>query len=263
MARSSACAAPSRTSPTQRAEEALRESKDALPPAGGAQRRHHRPSRSRRHGALLQTRRTTASSSSPDWRKSIQVDLPGVEGARGQLRGESTTIEYRHRAKDGSWVWLETKCPVVLGPDGKPHQRVLASRDITEAKRAEDLLRTRWPRRKSCSKEIHHRVKNNMQVISSLVALQADRLPDAAMRSVLQDVTHRVRSMALVHEKLYQSANMAQVEFAEYARKSRELPLAGPRDYGVRRPAGPGPGAGAAFGQCGGAVRADPERAGQ
>ncbi len=56
-----------------------------------------------------------------------------------------------------------------------------------------------------------------MQVISSLVDLQADRLEDGAMRSVLQDVTHRVRSMALVHEKLYQSADMARVEFAEYA----------------------------------------------
>ena len=67
-------------------------------------------------------------------------------------------------------------------------------------------------------KEIHHRVKNNMQVISSLVALQAERSPDAAMRAVLKDVTHRVRSMALVHEKLYQSADMAQIEFAEYAR---------------------------------------------
>jgi PAS domain S-box-containing protein len=66
-------------------------------------------------------------------------------------------------------------------------------------------------------KEIHHRVKNNMQVISSLVDLQADQLQDEAMRAVLQDVTHRVRSMALVHEKLYQSADMARVEFAEYA----------------------------------------------
>jgi PAS domain S-box-containing protein len=67
-------------------------------------------------------------------------------------------------------------------------------------------------------KEIHHRVKNNMQVISSLVALQADELQDAALRAALQDVTHRVRSMALVHEKLYQSADLARVEFAEYAR---------------------------------------------
>jgi two-component sensor histidine kinase len=66
-------------------------------------------------------------------------------------------------------------------------------------------------------KEIHHRVKNNMQVISSLVDLQAGQLQDEGMCAVLQDVTHRVRSMALVHEKLYQSADMARVEFADYA----------------------------------------------
>ena len=97
--------------------------------------------------------------------------------------------------------------------------------DITERKRAEEALREGEERLRASLaekevllKEIHHRVKNNMQVISSLVALQAERLPDAAMRAVLQDVTHRVRSMALVHEKLYQSADMARVEFAEYAR---------------------------------------------
>ncbi|MHB0961036.1 MAG: histidine kinase dimerization/phosphoacceptor domain -containing protein [Pirellulaceae bacterium] len=58
----------------------------------------------------------------------------------------------------------------------------------------------------------------NLQVISSLVALQAERLPEAAMRPVFQDVAHRVRSMALVHERLYQSSDLARVEFAEYAR---------------------------------------------
>ena len=67
-------------------------------------------------------------------------------------------------------------------------------------------------------KEIHHRVKNNLQVISSLVNLQADGLRDGTVREVLQDVTYRVRSMALVHEKLYQSADLAHVDFAEYAR---------------------------------------------
>ena len=89
--------------------------------------------------------------------------------------------------------------------------------DITERKRAEEQIRAALAEKEVLLKEIHHRVKNNMQVISSLVALQADRLPDGAMRSVFQDVSHRVRSMALVHEKLYQSADMAQVEFAEYS----------------------------------------------
>jgi two-component sensor histidine kinase len=59
-------------------------------------------------------------------------------------------------------------------------------------------------------------VKNNMQVISSLVGLQADSSTDETVRSVLADVTDRVRSMALVHEKLYQSANFASIDFAEY-----------------------------------------------
>jgi two-component sensor histidine kinase len=67
-------------------------------------------------------------------------------------------------------------------------------------------------------KEIHHRVKNNMQVISSLVSLQAEQLRDAGTKAILQDLTHRVRSMALVHEKLYQSADMAKIDFADYTR---------------------------------------------
>ncbi len=81
----------------------------------------------------------------------------------------------------------------------------------------EELLRASLGEKEVLLKEIHHRVKNNMQVISSLVALQADEMQDAAMHTVLQDVTHRVRSMAMVHEKLYQSVDLARIEFADYA----------------------------------------------
>lgn len=95
--------------------------------------------------------------------------------------------------------------------------------DFTERKKAEKALRESEERlRASLSEkevllqEIHHRVKNNMQVISSLVALQAEDMQDDAMRAVLMDVTHRVRSMAMVHEKLYQSADLARVELADY-----------------------------------------------
>jgi two-component sensor histidine kinase len=66
-------------------------------------------------------------------------------------------------------------------------------------------------------KEIHHRVKNNRQVISSLMDLQADTLQEPRLQGLLAEMRDRVRSMALVHEKLCQSESLARVEFAEYA----------------------------------------------
>jgi len=76
------------------------------------------------------------------WRTQVHPDdLARVEEAyQANQRGENTTVEYRHRGIDGSWVWLESKCQIVFGTDGKPAQRVIASRDITERKAAEEKL---------------------------------------------------------------------------------------------------------------------------
>src|SRR5262245_28237233 len=70
-------------------------------------------------------------------------------------------------------------------------------------------------------KEIHHRVKNNMQIISSLLSLQAERVGDGA-ETAFRDVRDRVHSMALVHEKLYRSEDFARVEMADYTRSLME-----------------------------------------
>jgi two-component sensor histidine kinase len=76
-------------------------------------------------------------------------------------------------------------------------------------------------------KEVHHRVKNNLQVISSLIDLQAERITDSSTRTLFRDTRDRVRSMALVHEKLYQSADLAHTELGAYIRNvMKELFLA-------------------------------------
>jgi PAS domain S-box-containing protein len=88
--------------------------------------------------------------------------------------------------------------------------------DITERKRAEKALIESLKEKDVLLREIHHRVKNNMQIISSLLRLQAGQLEDESAKTIFQSCQDRIRSMSLVHEKLYISENLSGINFFDY-----------------------------------------------
>jgi PAS domain S-box-containing protein len=105
-----------------------------------------------------------------------------------------------------------------LSVDGDRQYHLWRYEDITDRKRSEERIRASLKEKEVLLKEIHHRVKNNLQVISSLMNLQANQLRDKEIVEAFRDSQSRVKAMSLVHERLYQSSDLAQIDFAGYVR---------------------------------------------
>jgi len=111
----------------------------------------------------------------------------------------------------------ESRMPVLISgspvPDGKI---VLNITDISDRKLAEDNLQRSVKEKEILLREVHHRVKNNMQVISGLIELQAVQIQDPEIRRLFFESQNRIRTMALIHEILYRSNDYAHINFSKY-----------------------------------------------
>lgn len=139
--------------------------------------------------------------------------------------------EFRILWPDGSLRWIAAKAQVFKDDAGNPLRMVGVNVDISDRKQAEEQIKASLAEKEVLLKEIHHRVKNNLQVVRSLLNLQSRYIQDQASLKIFKDSQDRIGSMALIHEKLYQSEDLARIGFDEYV---RDLATNLFRSYNVR-----------------------------
>jgi PAS domain S-box-containing protein len=145
-------------------------------------------------------------------------DLPAlVDRFRRAISGEAISphVQAEMIRKDGTSVPIELSMANLI-LDGRVVGRVGVARDITDRRRAEEQIKASLQEKEVLLKEIHHRVKNNLQIISSLLNLQSKYITDPQALQMFIDSRNRVKSMALIHEILFQSRDIANIDFSEY-----------------------------------------------
>lgn len=125
-------------------------------------------------------------------------------------------VEFRVVWPDCSIHWLQSRAVHIFNELGQPIRTIGVSMDITTHKRSEEQLRASLQEKEVLLREIHHRVKNNLQIISSLLRMQSRQSQEPETTKLLQECQDRVQSMAIIHEQLYQSPDFSQIDFGEY-----------------------------------------------
>jgi two-component sensor histidine kinase len=145
--------------------------------------------------------------------------LPKLEEAlKASMEGDWIG-ELVGKRKNGELFPIAISSSLVKDDEGNVIALMASHEDISERKRAQEQIKASLNEKEVLLKEIHHRVKNNMQIITSLLNLQSRYVKDKHDLEIFMDSQNRVKSMALIHEELYQSEDLAGIDFADYVQK--------------------------------------------
>ncbi|NOZ07694.1 MAG: PAS domain S-box protein, partial [FCB group bacterium] len=128
-------------------------------------------------------------------------------------------FEHKLRKKNGQIITVLNNSLPISDADGKVIGLQSTLIDITESKKAEEDIQLALKEKNILLNELYHRTKNNMQVISSLLALQSQKIADPLLLKNNEDMIHRIKAMALVHQKLYQSKDLSRINLKDYTKE--------------------------------------------
>jgi PAS domain S-box-containing protein len=152
------------------------------------------------------------------WREEAEIYRADDRGVIESRRPKMNIVEPQ-TTPTGAKIWLSTSKVPLQMPNGDILGVLGIYEDITKGKMDEEKLRAALDEREVMLREIHHRVNNNMQIISSLLRLQSRYVKDEIALEVLNESQNRIKSMALIHEKLYQSRDFSRIDFSDYIAK--------------------------------------------
>jgi PAS domain S-box-containing protein len=132
------------------------------------------------------------------------------------LRGEHQYFETKMIDRQNNVVWREIFLNPIFDELGNLVEVAGIGLDITEKKLANEQIHNSLQEKEVLLKEVHHRVKNNLQVISSILNLQSSYVKDQSTLNILKESQDRIKSMAFIHESLYQTKDFSSINFSEY-----------------------------------------------
>lgn len=134
------------------------------------------------------------------------------------FNGEGQYSKAKLKNKEREY-WIESYINPIYSSEGKIKEVSIINHDITEKQEYEKKLKDSLEEKDVLLKEVHHRVKNNLQVISSILNLQTNYVDDPKVETILSESQNRIKTMSFIHESLYQTKNFVEIRFSEHLDK--------------------------------------------